>query len=208
DWARRCTAPRVAPRRVRRWRPAASWTSASRKARSGAGASRQASSHTCWASRYRPRLKRRTPLETAVATSGGAARRRAVVTAAREVRAAKLVVHPGLEAERRDPLQHTRNDAGEDADLVLRMRVGAHGEEMEQVVEVDLPVPLRVGGKREVDACQLARDVVADQPLVLLGGEPADGFRTRDGIGGELSQRRTAATLPVAGRLRLEGRRL
>ena len=49
--SRAITAPRVAPRRVRRWSPAASCTSASRKARSGDAASRHAASQTCCASR-------------------------------------------------------------------------------------------------------------------------------------------------------------
>src|SRR5439155_13274087 len=62
--ASRGTAPRVAPRRVRRWSPAASCTRPSRKPRSSAGAPRQASSHTSCALRKRPRLKRRTPRAT------------------------------------------------------------------------------------------------------------------------------------------------
>ena len=88
------------------------------------------------------------------------------------------------------------------------MRVRAHGEEVEEVVEIDLPVPLGVRRERQVDTRQLARDVAPDQPLVLLGGETAQRLPARDGIRVGLGQRRPAPPLPVGLGLRLERVRL
>src|SRR5207249_2732631 len=121
----------------------------------------------------------------------------------REMRAAELVVDPRLEAERGNALQHPGDDARVGADLVLRVRIGPHRQEVEQVVEVDLPVPLGVGGEGEIDPRELARDVPLDQPGVLLGRELPDALPALDRLEVDRLERRTRTTLSVRRALRL-----
>ncbi len=57
---------------------------------------------------------------------------------------------------------------------------------MEEVVEVDLPVPLGIGGEGQVDAGELPGHVLAHQPLVVVGGASAGGLPPLDGLPVEL----------------------
>ena len=50
---------------------------------------------------------------------------------------------------------------GVDADFVLGVFVGAEGQEVQEVVEVGLPIPLGVGVEREVHAGELAGEALA-----------------------------------------------
>src|SRR3989344_1037807 len=60
----------------------------------------------------------------------------------------------------RDPLAHDiEHDLGIRAYLVLSMRVGPEREEVEEVMQVALPVPLGVEVERERHACKLAGEL-------------------------------------------------
>ena len=53
---------------------------------------------------------------------------------------------------------------------------------MEQVVEVDLPVPLRVGGQGQINAGDLARDILPQHPTVGVRGPGATHLPSADGL--------------------------
>ena len=55
------------------------------------------------------------------------------------------------------------------------MRIGAQFQEVEEVVQVDLPVPLGVDRHRQADARQLAGDLGVEQLLVGGVGRPLAG---------------------------------
>jgi hypothetical protein len=70
--------------------------------------------------------------------------------------AADAVVVEGLPSVRDPRLHQVGHHLGVDADLVLGVGVDAQAEEVEEVVEVDLPVPLGVVVEREVHPGELA----------------------------------------------------
>ena len=77
------------------------------------------------------------------------------------MRASHAVLDEGVVADRAPALQRVEHGLGIDADLVLRMGVGAQREEMHQIVEVGLPVPLRIEAERQVHAGEFAREARA-----------------------------------------------
>ena len=50
---------------------------------------------------------------------------------------------------------------------------------MQEVVKVDLPIPLRIGGKRKIDAGELPSDLLLQHPSVPLGGLGTDPLPAR-----------------------------
>src|SRR5690349_21286746 len=56
--------------------------------------------------------------------------------------------------------EHVQHGVGVDPDLVLRVRVGAQAEEVHEVVEIDLPIPLGVEVEAQVHARELARQAL------------------------------------------------
>ncbi len=77
------------------------------------------------------------------------------------MRAAETILAEGLGRERDPALQSLQHDLGVGADLVLRMRIGAQAQEIEQVEKIRLPVPLSIKAEREVHARELARQALA-----------------------------------------------
>src|SRR5690606_36274291 len=73
-----------------------------------------------------------------------------------------------LVRERADGLHGRRDGVSVRTDLVLRVPVQTQPQEVEEVVEVALPVHLGVQRKRQVYARQLPGDVVVEQRLVLV----------------------------------------
>ena len=117
----------------------------------------------------------------------------------------------------RHPARHHRaHRIGVDPDLVLRVRVGAQAQEVHQVVQVGLPIPLGIGGERQVDARQLAGEAVACRvaalPGLVLVQHPAVvgmralavGAQQRQHLRRLLGPERLAAALAVDGGLRLQ----
>ena len=49
------------------------------------------------------------------------------------------------------------------------MRIHPQSKEVEEVVQIDLPVPLRIGGEGEVDPREFAGDIFGQQPAVGIG---------------------------------------
>jgi hypothetical protein len=74
------------------------------------------------------------------------------------MRAAHAVFQEGIVADRAPALERIQHGLGIDTDLVLRMSIGAQRQEMHEVVEVRLPVPLRIEAERQVHAGELARE--------------------------------------------------
>ncbi len=84
-----------------------------------------------------------------------------VEPAGRETGAAAAVLPERLGGDRDPALDRSDHRLGVGADLVLRMRVGAQVEEMQEIVEIGLPVPLRIKIEGEVHAGELAREAAA-----------------------------------------------
>src|SRR5262249_33601479 len=89
-------------------------------------------------------------------------------------RATYVEIDPGLIAEGRRALQHSRHDPAVLLDFPLGMLVDAKIEEVKQIVEIDLPVPLRVRRKRKIDTRKLTRDLISGEPFVRGLPLPAD----------------------------------
>ncbi len=104
----------------------------------------------------------------------------------------------GLEGQWADRTDHGGHDVAVRADLVLGVPVQPQAEEVEEVVEVDLPVHLGVEAERQVDACQLARDAVLEQGLVVLVGAVLVGSQRADHPLGRCRLHRPLASLAVA----------
>jgi len=73
------------------------------------------------------------------------------------MRAAHAVFHEGVVADRAPAPERVDHHVGIDADLVLRVGIGTQRQEMHEIVQVGLPVPLRIEGERQVHARQFAR---------------------------------------------------
>ena len=72
----------------------------------------------------------------------------------------EVVIQEGLGRDGDDGLDEGEHGVGVVADLLLGVRVHAQREEVEQVVQVDLPVPLGVDAQRQPDAGQLPGDAL------------------------------------------------
>ncbi len=85
---------------------------------------------------------------------------------AAHARAAHVVVDPRLVGVGRELLEHARHHAAVLLNFPLRVAVDAQLEEVLQVVQIDLPVPLGIGRERQVDARELPRHLLVGHPLV------------------------------------------
>src|SRR5690606_32951848 len=85
----------------------------------------------------------------------------------REVQGLEAAVAERLDGHGHDGLAKGDHRLGAAAALLLRMRVESQLEEVQDVVKVALPVPLRIDVRWETDACQLSRDPALEQPLVV-----------------------------------------
>ena len=75
-----------------------------------------------------------------------------------EACAADAVIHEGGMGDGQPGFEDIEHRFGIDADFVLRVRVGAQRQEMQQIMQIDFPVPLRVIIERQIHARQLARE--------------------------------------------------
>ncbi len=152
------------------------------------------------------------PLVGCVTCSPASIRRTTASAGRGERHRAQPVLQKRRVRERHPTAHRLQHRLGVDADLVLRVRIGAQAQEMQEVVQVDLPVPLRVGGERQVDAGQLASEaeaalvqhllVVRVAALGVLAEQLEDVRRV-------IGRQHVAPPLPVARRLhgQLLGRR-
>ena len=70
--------------------------------------------------------------------------------------------NPGTPGPRAAPtLRPSEHRLGVNPDFVLRVRVGPQGQEVEQVVKVGLPIPLRVSVQRQIHPSQFPRQPLA-----------------------------------------------
>ena len=125
------------------------------------------------------------------------------------------MLEKGLVRERHPARHHVDQRFGIDANLVLRVCIGTQAQEAHQIVQVGLPVPLRIGGKRQVDARELAGEAVAvgidagsalvliQHPGVAVVAALAIGAQQVEHARRLVAGERVAAALPVRGRLRL-----
>lgn len=98
----------------------------------------------------------------------------------------EVVVLEGLGGDGDDGLDQFVHRGGVVADFLLGVGVHAEGEEVEEVVEVDLPVPLGVAGDGEADAGLFAGDTFFEK-LFVLGVEFFGVVKVaEEGVGGEV----------------------